>query len=360
MSPQKKPKKTLLQYHQTITSFDIVVLTRLLSTMIAAGMPLIHALECIAQGHKKARMKKLLLALKNSIAEGCSFADSLKQHPSYFDSLFCQLIRAAEQSGTLEIMLKRIAEYLEKSATLKKKIQKALTYPAAILIVTLFVAVFLMVFIVPEFETLFSSFGTTLPAFTRLLINLSTFTQNHGGFFMTLTFISIFSIKIAKKQVKHFNDVIDENLLKVVFFGPLIKKAIFARISRTLATLLDSGTPLIEALTAIANTANYALYQNAFEHIRPRVICGTAIHVAMIETHLFPSLLTQMIRVGEETGSLVTMLNKVADYYEEEVDQTISNLSQLIEPFIMLILGSVVGCFVVAMYMPLFKLGSVF
>jgi len=353
-------KKAFLFFPHRIKTFEKAVLTRQLSILLSAGMPLIHALDTIAQAEEKSNMKKMLLNLRNNIANGSSFAQSLKQHPRYFDQLFCQLIRSAEQSGTLDIMLKRLADHLEKTNSLKKKIKKALTYPAAILVVTILVAVFLMIFIVPEFDLLFSSFNTQLPPFTRGIILISHRTQDYGWYFLPIIALIIYLYKITKKHSCSFNRFVDKTILKLTLVGPLTEKANISRLCRTLAILLNSGTPVIEALSAVSRTANNRLYQIAFEQIRQKVISGQRIHIAMRETQLFPSLLTQMIRVGEETASLTVILNKIADYYEEELDQSISQLSQLMEPLIMLVLGVVVGSFVIAMYMPIFRLGSVF
>jgi type IV pilus assembly protein PilC len=354
------PQNSFLCLAPRIKTFEKAVLTRQLSILLSAGMPLIHALDTIAEAEENFSMKKMLLNLRNNIANGSSLAQSLKQHPRYFDPLFCQLIRSAEQSGTLDIMLKRLADHLEKTNSLKKKIKKALTYPAAILVLTILVAVFLMIFIVPEFDLLFSSFNTQLPSFTRGIILISHGTQDYGWCLLPIIALSIYLFKIIKKHSSSFNRFIDKMILKIILVGPLTEKAMISRLCRTLAILLNAGTPVIEALSAVSNTASNSHYRIAFEQIRQKVISGQRIHIALRETELFPSLVTQMIRVGEETGSLTFILNKIADYYEEELDQNISYWSQLMEPLIMLILGFVVGSFVIAMYMPIFRLGSIF
>jgi len=356
----RKKKKSLFSNEKPISSLDIVVFTRHLATMISAGLPLVQALDIVARGSDKPKMQTLLMTIKSDISGGKSFAESLHHHPKYFDNLFCNLIRAAELSGTLDVMLKRVADYLEKTESLKKKIKKALTYPAAVLFVTFIVSAILLVFVVPQFEKLFSSFDAELPAFTRAVVVLSEVLEHYWWLVLGGIGASIAAFVTARKRSTKFSDIIDRAILKAPVFGKLIEKSIIARITRTLATTLAAGIPIIDALQSVARISNNSVYRYALEQVKEDVTTGQSIHLAMTTTHLFPNMVIQMIAVGEESGSIEDMLGKIASYYEEDVDHMVNNLSSLIEPLIMVILGVIIGSFVVAMYMPIFKLGSIF
>lgn len=356
----RKKSKPLFSNEKKITTLDIVIFTRHLATLITAGMPLVQSLDIIGRGNEKPKLQNLIINIKNDVASGKNFADSLQKHPEQFNRLFCSLVRSAELSGTLDTMLLRIADYLEKSESLKKKVKKALTYPAAIVTIALIVSTVLLVFIVPQFETLFSSFGAELPAFTRLVLKLSATLQNYWWLYAIVLIGSSYSFIITRKRSKKFRALIDRFVLKLAIFGKLLEKSIVARVTRTLSTNLAAGIPLIDALDSVADISNNDVYRNALIQIREDVKTGQTMHTAMLTTHLFPHMVIQMVAVGEESGSLEDMLDKIASFYEEDVDHMVSNLSSLLEPLIMVILGVLVGGFVLAMYMPIFKLGSIF
>lgn len=343
-------KKPLFIRQQRIKPVDIVVLTRHLSTLISAGIPLIKALDSIARAQENLTLQSLLNTVKTTIAKGESLANALSQHPAVFDKLYCNLIRTAEQSSTLDPMLKRLANHLEKSESLKKKIKTAFTYPLAILAITFVVSSILLIGVVPQFERIFTSFNAPLPPFTHCIILLSRWIQQIGWILFSILGLVVYWTK---------GIIFDKIQLRIVLFGPLMKKAIIARITRTLSTTLAAGIPLVDALASVSTIAGNSAYKNALLTVREAVISGQGLQVAMNKTPLFPILVTQMIAIGEESGTLEAMLDKVATYYEDDVDHIVSHLSHLLEPFIMLIVGTLVGCFVIGMYMPLFKLGSI-
>lgn len=356
----RKKSKSLFSNEKKITTLDIVIFTRHLATLITAGMPLVQSLDIIGKGNEKQKFQTLIIGVKNDVASGKNFADSLQKHPEQFNRLFCSLVRSAELSGTLDTMLVRIADYLEKSESLKKKVKKALTYPGAIIAISLIVSSILLVFIVPQFETLFSSFGAELPAFTRLVLNLSESLQNYWWLYAIVLIGGSYGFIITRKRSQKFRAMVDRFILKLSVFGKLLEKSIVARVTRTLSTNLAAGIPLIDALDSVADIANNSVYRNALIQIREDVKTGQTMHTAMLTTHLFPHMVIQMVAVGEESGSLESMLDKIACFYEEDVDNMVSNLSSLLEPLIMVILGVLVGGFVLAMYLPIFQLGSIF
>lgn len=351
---------TLFKYEKEINAVDIIHFTRYLATLVSAGLPLVNALEIIAQSHEKPAMKNCLFNIKLAVESGQDFAEVLRDYPHYFTELYCGLIAAALQSGALDIMLARIADHLEKSAALKLKIKKAMVYPATILIVSCCVSTLLLIFVVPEFATLFSAFGAKLPPFTRMILNLSTTLQNNGWLILGFLFSAFCSFRYAKQHSPALNYFLDRLSLKLLIFGTLIQKSIIARITRTLSTTVAAGVPLIDALTTVAKVAGNGVFKNAILQVRNDVTIGQNLNQALKSTQLFPPMVIQMIAIGEESGSLEAMLNKVANYYEEEVDQLVANLCSLVEPAIMLILGVIIGSFVLAMYIPIFKLGSIF
>lgn len=356
----KKKSKPLFSSEKKPTTMDVVIFTRHLATMITAGLPLIQALDIIGRGHEKQSMQTVIMTIKNDVAGGKNFSDSLNKHPTLFNPLFCSLIRSAEQSGTLDRMLKRIADYLEKSESLKKKIKKAMTYPAAIIVISLIVASILLVFVVPQFEKLFSSYGAELPLFTRYVMNLSTLLQNYWWAIFSVLGAGIYGFILAKRQVPAFQQFLDRAMLKAIVFGELLEKAIIARVTRTLSTNLAAGIPLVDGLSTVAEISNNYVYRSALTQIREDVKTGQSFHTAISTTNLFPHMVVQMIAVGEESGSLEDMLDKIATFYEEDVDNMVANLSSLLEPLIMVLLGVIIGGFVLAMYLPIFKIGSVF
>ena len=342
-----------------ITPGDIAIFSRQLATMLAAGIPLVQAFEIVGVGHEKPAMQKLILDVKQNIEGGSTLHESLRKHPLYFDDLFVNLVEAGEQAGALESLLDKVATYKEKTEALKKKITKALFYPAAVLAVAIIVTLILLLFVIPQFEELFKGFGADLPAFTRMIIDLSKFVQEQG-WWMGLLFAGgvVFFLNMKKRSaaLRHF---IDRASLKIPIIGPILTKAAIARYARTLSTMFSAGVPLVEAMESVAGATGNIVYEQAVLRMRDEVATGQRLQRAMENTGLFPNMVIQMIAVGEESGSLDTMASKVADFYELEVDTAVDALSSLLEPLIMAILGVLVGGLVIAMYLPIFKLGAV-
>jgi type IV pilus assembly protein PilC len=342
-----------------VTTADIAVFSRQLATMLAAGIPLVQAFEIVGTGHDNPTMRKLILGVKADVEGGSALAEALAKQPLYFDDLFVNLVEAGEQAGALETLLDKIATYKEKTEALKKKIKKALTYPAAVLVVAFVVTTILLIFVIPAFEDLFKGFGADLPTFTRMVIDLSIFVRTNG-FVLTLIFGSaiaaFFYFKKRSRAMRHF---LDRMILKTPIIGPIMQKAAIARYARTLSTMFSAGVPLVEALDSVAGATGNIVYERGVLMMRDEVATGQRLQQAMENTDLFPNMVIQMIAVGEESGSLDDMSAKVADFYEEDVDNAVDNLSSLLEPMIMAILGVLVGGLVVAMYLPIFKMGSV-
>ncbi len=338
---------------------DIAVFFRQLATMLGAGIPLVQSFEIIGAGHDKQSMQKLILDIKAHIEGGSTLQESLSKHPLYFDALSTNLVGAGEQAGALETLLDKIALYKEKTEALKKKIKKALMYPIAVLAVAVIVTVILLVFVIPQFETLFKGFGADLPAFTQMVINMSQFVQKKGIFIAVVVggagYFFFYSLKRSRKMQENM----DRALLKVPVVGPILVKAAIARYARTLATTFAAGVPLVEALTSVAGATGNIVYEKAVLKMRDEVSTGQRLQRSMENSGLFPNMVNQMIAVGEEAGSLDTMAGKVAEFYELEVDAAVDGLSSLLEPIIMAILGVLVGGLVVAMYLPIFKLAAV-
>jgi type IV pilus assembly protein PilC len=352
-------QSTLFQKRSTITSEDIAIFSRQLATMMQAGIPLVQAFEIVANGHENPGMQKLLSAIKVDIESGTTLADALAKHPIYFDDLFVNLVSAGEQSGALETLLDKIATYKEKTEAIKKKIKKALTYPAAVLVVAVIVTAVLLVFVIPQFESLFQGFGADLPAFTQMVVGLSRFVRDNGVFII-LAFVAIaVAFGYFKKRSRKFNHFLDRAILRVPVIGNIIRKAAIARFTRTLSTMFAAGVPLVEALESVAGATGNIVFELATLEVRTEVATGTRLQRAMEATELFPNMVIQMVAVGEESGSLDEMCGKVADFYERDVDDAVDNLSALLEPMIMAILGILVGGLVIAMYLPIFKLGAV-
>lgn len=342
-----------------VNSQDIAVFSRQLATMLAAGIPLVQAFEIVGNGNDKPSMQKLILDIKSDIEAGTSLHEALGKHPLYFDDLFVNLVEAGEQAGALESLLDKIATYKEKTEALKKKVKKALFYPAAVLVVAVIVTVILLIFVIPQFEELFKSFGADLPAFTQMVINLSKFVQ-HDGFFIAVVIAAGFSTFFYfKKRSRKMRETLDRLSLKIPIIGPILNKSAIARYARTLATMFAAGVPLVEALESVAGATGNIVYEDAVLKMRDEVATGQRLQRAMESTGLFPNMVIQMIAVGEESGSLDTMSGKVATFYEAEVDNAVDSMSSLLEPMIMAILGVLVGSLVIAMYLPIFKLGSV-
>lgn len=355
----KKQSKGLFSGGGKITSGDISIFSRQLATMLAAGIPLVQAFEIVGNGHENAAMQKLILSIKSDVEGGNSLAEALAKQPLYFDDLFVNLVESGEQAGALESLLDKIATYKEKTEAIKKKIKKALTYPAAVLVVALVVTTILLIFVIPSFEDLFQGFGADLPAFTRMIIDLSQFVREKGFYIVMIIAGFVSTFIYFQKRSRPFRHFLDRMMLKAPVVGPILQKASIARYARTLSTMFAAGVPLVEALESVAGATGNIVYETGVLQIRDEVATGQRLQIAMENTNLFPNMVVQMIAVGEESGSLDAMSGKVADFYEADVDDAVDNLSSLLEPMIMAILGVLVGGLVVAMYLPIFKLGAV-
>ena len=355
----KKQGKGLFAGGGTITPGDISIFMRQLATMLAAGIPLVQSFEIVGNGHENAAMQKLILAVKADVEGGTALAEAMAKHPLHFDDLVINLVEAGEQAGALETLLDKIATYKEKTEALKKKIKKALTYPGAVLVVAFVVTTILLIFVIPAFEDLFKGFGADLPTFTRMVIDLSVFVREKGWLIAIMIGGSIAAFIYFKKRSRPMRHFLDRMMLKLPVIGPILQKASIARYARTLSTMFAAGVPLVEALQSVAGATGNIVYEIGVLEMRDEVSTGQRLQQAMENTDLFPNMVIQMIAVGEESGSLDDMSSKVADFYEEDVDNAVDNLSSLLEPMIMAILGVLVGGLVVAMYLPIFKMGSV-
>jgi type IV pilus assembly protein PilC len=355
----KKQGKGLLNTAAAIKTADIAIFSRQLATMLSAGIPLVQAFEIVGNGHENASMQKLILAIKADVEGGSALAEALAKQPLYFDDLFVNLVEAGEQAGALETLLDKIATYLEKTEAIKKKIKKALTYPAAVLVVAFVVTIILLVFVIPAFEDLFKGFGADLPAFTRFVIDISKFVRDEGWILAISAGSAVAAFLYFKKRSRAMRHFLDRVALKMPIIGPIIQKAAIARYARTLSTMFSAGVPLVEALESVSGATGNIVYEVGVLQMKDEVATGQRLQQAMENTDLFPNMVIQMIAVGEESGSLDDMSAKVADFYEEDVDNAVDNLSSLLEPMIMSILGVLVGGLVIAMYLPIFKMGSV-
>ncbi len=338
---------------------DIAVFSRQLATMMAAGIPMVQSLEIVGNGHEKPAMQKLVLDIKSNIEGGSTLHESLAKHPLYFDDLFVNLVEAGEQAGALETLLDKIATYKEKTEALKKKIKKALFYPAAVLIVAVVVTIILLIFVIPQFEELFKGFGADLPAFTQMVVNLSRNVQHNGWWMGIIAIGGIWGLWGMYKRSKNMQRNLDRLMLKFPIIGPILQKSAIARFARTLSTMFAAGVPLVEAMQSVAGATGNVVYEEATLRMKDEVATGQRLQRAMDNVGLFPNMVVQMIAVGEESGSLDTMSGKVAEFYETEVDNAVDSMSSLLEPLIMAILGVLVGGMVIAMYLPIFKLGQV-
>jgi type IV pilus assembly protein PilC len=338
---------------------DIMLFARQMATMIRAGVPVLQAFQVVAESLKKPAMSALVQELMNDVSAGSSFSDALKRHPEHFDRLFSNLVEAGEQSGSLDRMLDRVATYKEKIEQLKGRVKKALWYPAAVIAVGIGVTALLLIKVVPQFESLFQGFGAELPAMTRMTIAMSEFAQAYWWWFVGGVAAFIFFIRNGMKKSEKFAYRMHAFALKIPVLGEILDKSAVARYSRTLATTFGAGVPLVEALDTAAGATGNKVYERAVEQIREDVATGQQLNFAMRMTEQFPALAVQMVGIGEESGSLDAMLNRVADYYEEEVDNMVDTLTSLLEPFIIVVLGVLVGGLVISMYLPIFELGSV-
>lgn len=352
-------QSSLFSKNKPIKPLDIAFFTRQLATMMGAGVPIIQAFDIVGEGTQNGNMKKLLHEIKTDIGAGNTLAESLSKHPKYFDDLFCSLVESGEQSGRLESLLDRIATYKEKTEALKKKIKKAMTYPIAVIVVAVIVTAILLLKVVPQFESVFSGFGADLPAFTLMVIGMSHWLQS-WWFILLIAFIAIgYTYRQLNLRSKTFRDAQDRFLLKAPIVGQIVYEAAVARFSRTLATTFAAGVPLVDALDSVAGAAGNVVFYNATIKIKEDVSAGSQLNFSMRTTNVFPPLAIQMTGIGEESGALDEMLAKVADYYEAEVDNKVDNLTTLMEPLIMCVLGVLVGGLIIAMYLPIFQLGNV-
>lgn len=345
--------------NKPIKSADIAYFIRQMATMIKSGVPLLQALEIVGNGVEKHKLKKMIKDIRSEVNSGNNFATALTHYPEHFDLLVCSLVKAGEQSGALETMLDRIATYKEKMETLKKKIKKAMTYPIAVLVVGAIVAAILLVKVVPQFEAIFTGFGADLPAFTKFVVGLSESAQEYWFVALIVIVAAVFGFNKGRTHSEKFSNFVDRAVLRIPVFGSILHKAAIARFARTLATTFSAGVPLVEALDSAATSSGNIVYETAIKQIRNGVSSGQSLQNAVVMTGVFPVMATQMIAIGEEAGSLDHMLDKVATFYEEDVDNAVDNLSSLLEPMIMVVLGVLVGGLVIAMYLPIFQLGQV-
>lgn len=355
---KKKSKPLFSPRQKPITSGDIAVFARQLATMLASGIALVQAIDIVGKGHENPSMQAMLLSIKFDIEGGDSLAESLKRRPLYFDELFCNLVEAGEHAGVLDTLLAKIATYKEKTESMKKKIKKALTYPIAVVVVAFIVTAILLLFVVPVFEDLFKSFGADLPSFTRMVVNMSKWLQEWWWIVLGIVVGSSYVFGYFKKRSRTFNHFLDKVLLQLPVVGLIINKSAIARFARTLSTMSAAGVPLVEALQSVAGACGNIIYAETVMKMREDVSTGQRLQFAMQQTNMWPHMVQQMVAIGEEAGSMDAMLAKVADFYEEEVDNLVDNLSSLMEPIIMVILGILVGGLIVAMYLPIFKMGA--
>lgn len=354
---RKKPA-SLFSGKKKITGADVSVFSRQLATMMSAGVPMVQAFEIVGRGHENPSMQELILTIKADVEGGTALADALRKHPLQFDDLYVNLVRAGEHAGVLETLLHKIATYKEKTESIKGKIKKAMFYPAAIVVAAIVVTAILLIFVIPQFEDLFSSFGANLPAFTQLVVNISHFVRDYWWVIIGIAIAIFFILSSIWKKSRKFRHSVDRILLVVPVIGMILNKSSIARFSRTLATMSAAGVPLVEALDSVAGATGNVVYSDAVLRMREDVATGQSLQLAMKQRNLFPNMVIQMVSIGEESGALDDMLNKVADFYEEQVDNAVDAMSSLMEPLIMVVLGTLVGSLVVAMYLPIFKMGS--
>lgn len=355
---RKKPKP-LFGGSKKITPFDIAMFTRQMATMMKAGVPLVQSFDIVTDGLENRGLKELVSSIRNDVAAGTSFAGALKRHPRHFDDLYCNLVDSGEKAGALEQMLDRIATYLEKTERLKKKVKKAMTYPIAVIVVAIVVTAILLVKVVPQFESLFSGFGAELPVFTQFIISISEWMQ--AWWFMVLLGLvgTIVVFKEAKTRSQKFSDALDKYMLRLPIVGEILDKSAVAKFGRVLSTTFASGVPLVDALDSVAGATGNAVYRDAIQKIKQSVSGGTQLQASMKESGVFPVMAIQLTAIGEESGNLDEMLEKVADHYEAVVDDMVDNLTALMEPMIMAVLGVLVGGLIIGMYLPIFQMGQV-
>jgi type IV pilus assembly protein PilC len=355
----RKKSASLFGGGKKITPMDIALFARQMATMMKAGVPLLQSFDIIAEGVDNANMRKLIDDIKQHVASGNSFAAALRTRPQYFDDLFCNLVDAGEQAGALENLLDRVATYKEKTEALKAKIKKAMNYPIAVIVVAVIVSAILLIKVVPQFESVFANFGAELPAFTQFVIGISNGLQTWWFVILLVMFCFAFAFKETHKRSERFRNWLDRLALKAPIVGDIIYKSSVARYARTLATTFAAGVPLVEALDSVAGATGNIVFKDAVLKIKQDVTSGMQLNFSMRSTGVFPSMAIQMTAIGEESGALDMMLDKVASYYEAEVDNAVDGLTSLMEPLIMSVLGVLVGGLIIAMYLPIFQLGAV-
>ncbi len=354
-----KIKKKAISKRGKISAKDITLFTRQLATMMKSGVPLLQTFDIVGKGHQNPAVAKLLANIKSDVETGSSLSAAFRKHPQYFDALYCNLVAAGEQAGILESLLDRLATYKEKIMAIKSKIKSALFYPVSIVVVAFIIVTIIMLFVIPAFKELFASFGADLPPVTLIVMAISDFFVHYWWMIFGILGAIIWGFIYSLKRSKNLQAKVDAWSLKMPIFGGIIRKAAIARFSRTLSTMFSAGVPLVEALDSVAGATGNNVYYDATKKIQAEVSTGTSLTIAMQNTDVFPNMVIQMVAIGEESGSIDSMLNKVADFYEDEVDDAVSALSSLMEPIIMVVLGTIIGGLVVAMYMPIFKMGSV-
>jgi type IV pilus assembly protein PilC len=359
IAPSRIRKQAQSMRGGRVNAGDIAMFSRQLATMLASGIPMVQAFDIVGSGSEKPSLQKLILDVKADIEAGTSLHEALARHPLYFDDLYVNLVEAGEQAGALESLLDKVATYKEKSEAMKKKVKKALFYPAAVVAVAFIVTIILLIFVIPEFQKLFQGFGANLPAFTQFVINLSLLVQHQGIYLAVVFGAAIYAFLYFKKRSRKMRQLLDRISLKVPIIGPIMNKAAIARYARTLSTMFAAGVPLVEALESVAGACGNIVYEDAVMKMKDEVATGQRLQRAMEARGIFPNMVVQMIAVGEESGSLDTMSAKVATFYEAEVDNAVDAMSSLLEPLIMVVLGVLVGGLVVAMYLPIFKMGQV-
>jgi len=354
-----KIKRQAFRGGRKVTEKDITFFTRQLATMLKAGVPLLQAFEIVARGHSNARFSRLMMEIKNKIEAGSSMSQAFREHPGHFDALYCNLVAAGEASGTIDAILDRLATYKEKILAIKSKIKSALFYPISVIVVAIVVVWIIMIFVIPAFKKVFANFGADLPAPTLIVIALSEWTVTWWWLVFLIIIVTIVTFSLLHRRSPHFRLVFDRVILKIPVIGGILEKATIARWTRTLQTMFAAGVPLVESLDAVGGASGNAVFVAGTRKIQTEVSTGTSLTNAMGNTNLFPTMVLQMVQIGEESGSLDNMLGKIADYFEREVDDAVAALSSLLEPIIIVFLGVVIGGLVVAMYLPIFKLGGV-
>ncbi|MFS1424485.1 type II secretion system F family protein [Shewanella sp. 10N.286.48.B5] len=355
----RKKSVSLFKSEKKITAMDIAMITRQVATMLAAGVPLVTTFELLGRGHEKAKVRELLGTIVTDVQSGIPLSDALRPHRLYFDDLYVDLVAAGEHSGSLDAVFDRIAIYREKAEQLKSKIKKAMFYPAAVVIVAVVVTSMLLLFVVPQFEEIFKGFGAELPAFTQMIVGISRWLQAYWYFFVIGLIVGTWLFIRTHRKSQALRDKVDETTLKIPVIGEILHKAAMSRFARTLATTFSAGVPLIDGLESAAGASGNAVYKKALLKVRQEVMAGMQMNVAMRTTGLFPDMLIQMVMIGEESGGLDDMLNKVANIYEMQVDDAVDGLSSLIEPIMMVVIGTLVGGLIIGMYLPIFQMGNI-